>query len=79
MSPWLSFCDLELSEMAVEAMKYDGRLARHPAKSRRKESQVMNLLLARFESLIKQRSLAVRISSPPNFQYSILCAGSSCQ
>jgi len=48
----------ELSEMAVEAMKHDGRLARHPAKSRRKESQVMNLLLARFESLINQRSLA---------------------
>jgi hypothetical protein len=28
----------------------------------------MNLLLARFESLIKQPSLAVRISSPFNLQ-----------
>lgn len=48
----------ELSEMAAEAMKYDGRLARLPAKSRNKEAQVMNLLLARLESLINQRSLA---------------------
>ncbi|KAG0590755.1 hypothetical protein KC19_1G124000 [Ceratodon purpureus] len=48
----------ELSEMAAEAMKHDGRLARQPAKSRSKEAQVMNLLLARFESLINQRSLA---------------------
>ena len=56
--------DTELSDMAAEAMKHDGRLARQPAKSRSKEAQVMNLLLARFESLINQRSLAVRISSP---------------
>lgn len=66
MSPYVLAWNSELSEMAAEAMKYDGRLARLPAKSRNKEAQVMNLLLARLESLINQRSLAVRITSPLN-------------
>jgi len=54
MGLWLSICDLELLEMDVEAMKHDGRPVQHPAKSQRKESQIMNLLLAQFESLINQ-------------------------
>jgi len=59
--------------MAAEALKHDGRLARQPAKSRSKEAQVMNLLLARFESLINQRSLAVRILHLPIFKFQIFC------
>lgn len=49
--------------MVTEASKHDGRLARRPAKSRSKESQAMNLLLARLESLINQQNIAVSFVS----------------
>ncbi|CAM6009308.1 unnamed protein product [Sphagnum balticum] len=48
----------ELTELGAEAGRHDGRLARRPLKSCSKETQAMNLLLARFESLIHQHSIS---------------------
>jgi hypothetical protein len=55
----LLFVCAELTELGAEAGRHDGRLARRPLKSCSKETQAMNLLLARFESLIHQHSIAV--------------------
>ncbi|KAL2613202.1 hypothetical protein R1flu_024894 [Riccia fluitans] len=45
----------ELNEMAAEAVKHDGRLARRPLKDKTREAQAMSLLLARLESMMQQR------------------------
>ncbi|KAG6546684.1 hypothetical protein Mapa_011873 [Marchantia paleacea] len=49
----------ELTEMAAEATKLDGRLARRPLKDKNREAQAMSLLLARLESMMQQRHSAL--------------------
>lgn len=53
----------ELSDLAIEAAKTDGRLARQPLQDKDKELQAHQFLLSRINQLIENHDVAMEVIS----------------
>lgn len=51
----------ELSDLAMEAAKTDGRLARHPLKESRREFQAHQMLLSHITHLMQKYDVAIKV------------------